>query len=72
MSAVERAENDGTTPVRPGFEFDRNSLGRWLSANVAGYAGPLTVEQFRGGQSNPAYRLTTPRRSYVLRRKPPG
>lgn len=72
MSAVDRAQNHGTTPVRPGFGFDRDSLDRWLSANVAGYAGPLTIEQFKGGQSNPTYRLTTPRRSYVLRRKPPG
>ena len=40
--------------------------------NVAGYAGPVTVEQFTGGQSNPTYRLRTPGRDYVLRRRPPG
>ena len=34
--------------------------------------GPLTVRQFKGGQSNPTYRLITPGRTYVLRRKPPG
>jgi aminoglycoside phosphotransferase (APT) family kinase protein len=39
---------------------------------VPGYGGPLTVDQFKGGQSNPTYRLTTPGRRYVLRRKPPG
>lgn len=39
---------------------------------VDGFAGPLAVEQFKGGQSNPTYRLVTPQRSYVLRRKPPG
>ncbi|MBL7507788.1 phosphotransferase family protein, partial [Escherichia coli] len=39
---------------------------------VAGYAGPLTVRQFKGGQSNPTYELTTPTAAYVLRRKPPG
>ncbi len=43
-----------------------------MAANVHGFAGPLTVEQFKGGQSNPTYRLTTPERAYVLRRKPPG
>jgi aminoglycoside phosphotransferase (APT) family kinase protein len=37
-----------------------------------GFAGPLTVSQFNGGQSNPTYRLETPRASYVLRRKPAG
>jgi aminoglycoside phosphotransferase (APT) family kinase protein len=32
----------------------------------------LLVEQFKGGQSNPTYKLTTPSGAYVLRRKPPG
>src|SRR3984893_2140448 len=40
--------------------------------HVEGYAGPLTVLQFRGGQSNPTYRLDTPARSYVKRRRPVG
>jgi aminoglycoside phosphotransferase (APT) family kinase protein len=39
---------------------------------VRGFKGPLTVSQFKGGQSNPTYLLTTPARRYVLRRKPPG
>jgi len=66
------AANTGTTPVREAHRFDEAALDRWLAEHVAGYAGPLRVEQFRGGQSNPTYRLTTPARSYVLRRKPPG
>jgi aminoglycoside phosphotransferase (APT) family kinase protein len=64
--------NTGTTPVREGFAFDEVALARWLAANVAGFAGPLAVEQFRGGQSNPTYKLVTPAKTYVLRRKPPG
>src|SRR5678816_213882 len=43
-----------------------------MRANVAGYAGPLEVRQFKGGQSNPTYQLITPAKKYVLRRKPPG
>jgi len=43
-----------------------------MAIHVDNYRGPLTVEQFKGGQSNPTYKLTTPDRSYVLRRKPPG
>src|SRR3546814_2511817 len=43
-----------------------------MKAKVEGFEGPLTVEQFKGGQSNPTYKLLTPSRSYVLRRKPPG
>jgi len=66
------AANSGTTPVRAGYAFDEAALAGWMTANVAGFAGPLLVEQFRGGQSNPTYKLVTPARAYVLRRKPPG
>src|SRR5208283_2383417 len=62
----------GTTQVRAEHRFDENRLAEWMEANVEDFAGPLTVEQFKGGQSNPTYKLVTPRRSYVLRRKPPG
>jgi aminoglycoside phosphotransferase (APT) family kinase protein len=61
-----------TGPVRAAHRFDEQALAQWLAANVAGYGGPLVVEQFSGGQSNPTYRLRTPDRDYVLRRKPPG
>jgi len=61
-----------TTAVRAGYSFDEQRLAAWLRDNVEGFQGPLTVEQFKGGQSNPTYLLRTPRRSYVLRRKPPG
>ena len=65
-------ENLGTTPVREGYAFDEAALARWMEANVTGFAGPIAVEQFKGGQSNPTYKLVTPGKSYVLRRKPPG
>ncbi|KQX26290.1 MULTISPECIES: phosphotransferase [unclassified Sphingomonas] len=65
-------ENSGTTPVREGFAFDEASLARWMTEHVPGFEGPLAVEQFKGGQSNPTYKLVTPGRAYVLRRKPPG
>lgn len=64
--------NSGTTAVREGYAFDEAALAAWLEAHVEDFAGPLSVEQFRGGQSNPTYKLVTPARSYVLRRKPPG
>ena len=62
----------GVKPVEDRHRFDEAALARWMDANVEGYAGPLTVQQFKGGQSNPSYRLDTPRRAYVLRRKPFG
>ena len=66
------AQNSGTMPVRNGHAFDVAALEKWLEREVEGFDGPLQVEQFRGGQSNPTYKLITPRRTYVLRRKPPG
>jgi aminoglycoside phosphotransferase (APT) family kinase protein len=64
--------NSGTTAVRAGYSFDETALDRWMQANVIDYSGPLAVEQFKGGQSNPTYKLVTPGKSYVLRRKPSG
>jgi aminoglycoside phosphotransferase (APT) family kinase protein len=64
--------NTGTKEVAESHRFDEASLARWMEANVAGYAGPLEVRQFKGGQSNPTYQLITPGKKYVLRRKPPG
>ena len=66
------ADNTGTTQVREGYRFDEAGLDHWMQQHVEGYAGPLSVEQFKGGQSNPTYKVLTPGRSYALRRKPPG
>jgi len=62
----------GVGMVRETYELDAEKLARWMSQHVDGFAGPIVVEQFKGGQSNPTYKLNTPRRAYVLRRKPPG
>ena len=64
--------NSGVGEVRAGLGFDEGRLHEWMTANVDGFAGPLTVRQFKGGQSNPTYKLETPAQNYVLRRKPPG
>ncbi|MFC6638897.1 phosphotransferase [Sulfitobacter sp. JBTF-M27] len=71
-TAVSADANTGTTAVRDGFSFDEDALTRWMAAHVTGFAGPLTVRQFKGGQSNPTYQLVTPAKTYVLRRKPTG
>jgi len=62
----------GTAEVREVHRFDEGALSAWMREHVEGFSGPLTVRQFRGGQSNPTYYLDTPARDYVLRRKPPG
>ena len=66
------ALNSGTKTVAESHRFDEAALASWMSANVEGYAGPLEVRQFKGGQSNPTYQLVTPGKTYVMRRKPPG
>jgi aminoglycoside phosphotransferase (APT) family kinase protein len=48
------------------------TLSDYLRTQIDGFSGPLAIARFNGGQSNPTYRLTTPSRSYVLRRKPSG
>jgi aminoglycoside phosphotransferase (APT) family kinase protein len=59
--------------VQAKHRFNEQSLARFMAANVPGFVQPLTVEQFKGGQSNPTYLLTDGNgRHYVLRRKPPG
>jgi aminoglycoside phosphotransferase (APT) family kinase protein len=75
MSTAEQERerlNTGTKPVADTHQFDEGALDTWLRANVSGYAGPLSVLQFKGGQSNPTYQLVTPGKKYVMRRKPPG
>ena len=71
---MDRTEaNSGTRDVSERLRFDVAVLERWMAENVEGFEGPLSVSQFKGGQSNPTYRLDTPAgRSFVLRRKPPG
>jgi len=62
----------GTKEVAERLRFDVGSLEAYLRAHVPGFAGPIMLSQFKGGQSNPTYLVATPSRRYVLRRKPPG
>jgi aminoglycoside phosphotransferase (APT) family kinase protein len=63
---------DGTMPVQERHRFDVAALEAYLAGTISGFHGPLVVEQFKGGQSNPTFLLTAAERRYVLRRKPPG
>ncbi|MBA3667338.1 MAG: phosphotransferase family protein [Sphingomonas sp.] len=71
---MDRTEaNSGTREVAERLRFDIAALEAWIENHVADFAGPLSVSQFKGGQSNPTYRLDTPSGgAFVLRRKPPG
>jgi len=70
MAAQE--EFTGTRPVADAHQFDIASLEWYLRERLPEFHGPLTVEQFKGGQSNPTYKLMADGHAYVLRRKPPG
>ena len=73
MAASDRQSTfSGTKEVAERLRFDVGLLEAYLRAHVQGFAGPVSVQQFKGGQSNPTYLIDTPARRYVLRRKPPG
>ena len=60
----------GTRKVSDQHAFDIEAMTAWLRQHVQGFEGPLQVEMFKGGQSNPTYKLVTPDKSYVMRAKP--
>ena len=60
----------GTRAVSSQHAFDVQALTRYLSIHLTGFEGPLTTESFKGGQSNPTYKLITPGKAYVMRAKP--
>jgi aminoglycoside phosphotransferase (APT) family kinase protein len=73
MTTIDRQSAfSGTCEVAEQLRFDPARLEDYLVRQVPSFAGPVTVRQFKGGQSNPTYLVETPARSYVLRRKPPG
>src|SRR5210317_617407 len=71
MSARQE-QNTGTRDVREAHRFDEGQLEDYLSSHVESFHGPMTVSEFKGGQSNPTYLLEAASCRYVLRRKPPG
>src|ERR1700710_1075827 len=73
MASIDRQKAfSGTKAVSGALRIDEARLAAYLATAIKGFAGPLTIKQFKGGQSNPTYLLETSSRKYVLRRKPPG
>jgi aminoglycoside phosphotransferase (APT) family kinase protein len=62
----------GTEPPPEHLRFNEDRLREWLAGRLPGFDGPIAVAKFKGGQSNPTYRIETTAGNYVLRRKPPG
>ena len=72
MSSNPAADFTGLGETPDHLKFDEGALDAYMRAHIDGYEGPLSVQKFKGGQSNPTYLITTPGKKYVLRRKPPG
>lgn len=70
--AAAPAAFSGTEPPPQHLRFDEGRLRDWLAGRLPGFDGAITVAKFKGGQSNPTYRIATAAGNYVLRRKPPG
>jgi len=70
--STRQEQNSGTREVADVHRFDDQRLEEYMRSHVESFQGPLTVSQFKGGQSNPTYLLESPSGKYVLRRKPPG
>jgi len=67
---TQQEDYSGTRAITPAQAFDQDALARWLTHNLAGFVGPLSIQSFKGGQSNPTYQLITPTQTYVMRSKP--
>jgi aminoglycoside phosphotransferase (APT) family kinase protein len=70
--SLRQQQNTGTREVRAAHQFEPGPLQEYLGGAIPGFCGPLTVKQFKGGQSNPTYLLEAGSGNYVMRRKPPG
>jgi aminoglycoside phosphotransferase (APT) family kinase protein len=70
--STRQEQNSGTRDVADAHRFDSARLQEYMLSHVEGFQAPLSVSQFKGGQSNPTYLLESPSGKYVLRRKPPG
>ena len=72
MKALDDAKFSGTKEVDEKLKISPSKLQPWIDENVPNAGKIQTVEQFKGGQSNPTYKIVTHNKSLVLRRKPPG
>jgi aminoglycoside phosphotransferase (APT) family kinase protein len=74
MTDLMNAEDAFVGTVEPeGVDrLDEGKLTEWMQANVEGFTGPLHLTKFKGGQSNPTYKIEAASGNYVLRRKPFG
>jgi aminoglycoside phosphotransferase (APT) family kinase protein len=63
---------EGLRPPPAQHAFDTSRLADWMRTRIQDFQGPIEVQQFAGGQSNPTFLVQSASHRYVLRRKPPG
>ena len=61
----------GTLPVPADDAIDPAKVAGWMAEQL-GTQGPVRLEKFKGGQSNPTYKVIAESGTYVLRRQPFG
>ncbi len=66
------SDQPNLTPVRDAHKFEEHALADYMAKHVEGFQGPLEIQQFEGGQSNPTFLLNAGSGEYVLRKQPPG
>lgn len=67
---MSRDDTHNAQPMHQAHSIDTAALTTWLSQNLPDFEGPVSLDVFKGGQSNPTYQLITPKKSYVMRTKP--
>ena len=72
MEPLDDAKFSGTKEVAEHLSIKASKLQPWIDEFVSGAGKINSIEQFKGGQSNPTYKIITEKKNLVLRRKPPG
>ncbi len=72
MKPLDDAKFSGTKDVDERLKIDSSNLQPWIDVYVPNAGNIKAIEQFKGGQSNPTYKIITESKNLVLRRKPPG
>jgi aminoglycoside phosphotransferase (APT) family kinase protein len=72
MKPLDDAKFSGTKNVDERLRIDSANLQPWIDEYVPNAGNIKAIEQFKGGQSNPTYKIITESKNLVLRRKPPG
>jgi aminoglycoside phosphotransferase (APT) family kinase protein len=72
MAIDRQADFSGTRDVAPETAIDAHRLEHYLKDTIPGFRGAIAIRQFKGGQSNPTYLVTSASGRYVVRRRPSG